>query len=72
MANGAAPGPSGLTSDHLLALTNDTDSFKYLSGLLTKIASGNLPNEAKQYLLASNLIALQKPNNSGIRPIAII
>ena len=39
--------------------------------LLKDIINGNLPDSARQLLLASQAIGLGKPDNNGIRPIAI-
>ena len=38
--------------------------------LLKDIINGNLPEPARQYLLASRLVGLNKPDG-GVRPIAI-
>ena len=39
--------------------------------LLRDIINGELPDDARQLLLASRLVALTKPNSDGYRPIAV-
>ena len=39
--------------------------------LLKDIINGNLPERARQLLLASRLVALTKPNDGKYRPIAV-
>ena len=72
IANGSAPGVSGWTGDMLKAIYPDRDCRKGLARLVCDIINGHLPEEAKQYLLPSHLVAVPKPNTvSSIRPISM-
>ena len=42
-----------------------------LIALFKDIVNGGLPDDARQLLLASRLVALAKPNSDGYRPIAV-
>jgi len=50
-------------------IARDPECIQLLAVLCTDIQNGNIPSEAKPYLLASTLTALPKPENS-LRPIA--
>ena len=65
---GAAPGPSGMTTElfPLLESTNDTQAFCQLGNLL---AQGEVPPEALSILRKGRMTALQKP--SGVRGIVV-
>ena len=66
---GAAPGPSGMTSDHLFPLLesdHDSDLFCQV-GLL---ATGNIPKEVLEGLRLGRLTALCKPDG-GVRGIVV-
>ena len=39
--------------------------------LLRDIVNGELPDDARQLLLTSRLVAMNKPNSDGYRPIAL-
>lgn len=69
-ANGSAPGLSGWTGDMLKVIYPDRDCRVGLAKLICDISNGDLPEEAKEYLLPSHLIALPKPTQS-IRPISM-
>jgi len=56
----------------LKAIYPDRDCRKGLARLVCDITNGHLPEEAKQYLLPSHLVAVPKPNTvSSIRPISM-
>jgi hypothetical protein len=67
---GSAPGISGWTGDMMVLLLTNKICRWGLAQLLTDIVNGRLPEEAKQYILPSHLIALPKDDNR-IRPISI-
>jgi hypothetical protein len=67
--NGAAPGPSGWTGHMLKCIAHDPECLQLLSTLVADIQNGNIPSEAKPYILASTLISIPKPD-ANIRPIA--
>jgi hypothetical protein len=69
-ANGSAPGLSGWTGDMLKVIYPDRDCRIGLAKLICDISNGDLPEEAKEYLLPSHLIAIPKPNKS-LRPISM-
>ena len=67
---GAAPGPSGMTTEHLFPLlesTNDTQPFCQLGNLL---AQGEVPPEALSIIRKGRMTALQKPSG-GVRGIVV-
>ena len=67
---GAAPGPSGMTSDHLfLVLESDVESdlFVQVSSLL---AVGNVPEEIIEAIRLGRMTALSKPDG-GVRGIVV-
>jgi len=68
--NGAASGPSGWGGNLLSTLVESDICRAGIIALLKDIINGNLPDSARQLLLASRAIGLGKPDN-GIRPIAI-
>ena len=68
----AAPGLSGWTESLLLPLLGHKDILDALTTLLQDIAAGNLPDQARQLLLASSLVPTKKgEDGSGVRPIAV-
>lgn len=71
MVNGSAPGPSGWTAEMVRVLTEDPDCLTGLAMLIQDITNGNLPDSIKPFLLASNLIGLDKNDGVSVRPIAI-
>jgi len=71
LANGSAPGPSGWTGEMGKVLARDDTCLKGLATLVNDIVNGNLPDKAKDYILASRLIALDKNQGNSLRPIAI-
>ena len=67
---GAAPGPSGMTSDHLFPLLesdHDSDLFCQVGSLL---ATGNVPTEVLEGFKLGRLTALRKPDG-GVRGIVV-
>jgi hypothetical protein len=68
--NGSSPGLSGWTPKLILATTIDETCLTGFAQIVNDIMNGRLPASAKEFLLACNLIAIEKPNN-GLRPIAI-
>ena len=68
--NGSASGPSGWGGNMLSMLVESDVCRAGIITLLKDIINGNLPDSARQLLLASRAIGLGKPDN-GIRPIAI-
>ena len=69
VANGSAPGPSGWTGEMMATISRNDECLAGIAALLNDIRNGNLSDEARPYLLAARLIAVDK--NPGIRPIAI-
>ena len=69
-ANGSAPGLSGWTGEMVRVLTDNEECLKGLAALISDITNGDLPAEAKPFILSSQLIATPKPSG-GLRPIAI-
>jgi hypothetical protein len=71
LANGSAPGASGWTGEMGKVLSRDDTCLKGLAVLINDIINGNLPDKAKDYLLASRLIAIDKDQGNSLRPIAV-
>jgi hypothetical protein len=69
--NGAAAGPSGWGGGLLAALVESDTCRLGIVALLKDILDGNIPDAARQYLLASRLVAITKPDSDGMRPIAV-
>ena len=68
--NGTAAGPSGWTGNMLSSLAQSDICRLGILALLRDIINGDVPDEARELLLASRLVALSKPNG-GCRPIAV-
>ena len=68
--NGSAPGPSGWTGNMISCLLSDHTCVLGLVRLISDIINGNFDDSARDYILASRLVALVKPSG-GIRPVAI-
>jgi hypothetical protein len=69
--NGAAAGPSGWGGGLLAALV-ESDICRFgIIALLKDILNGDIPDAARQYLLASRLVAITKPDSDSLRPIAV-
>ena len=69
--NGTAAGPSGWGGNMLAILVQSDICRLGVIALLADIINGQLPDDARQLLLASRLVALSKPNSEGHRPIAV-
>ena len=69
--NGTSPGPSGWGGNMLSILVQSDICRLGVIALLRDIVNGELPDDARQLLLASRLVALTKPNSDGYRPIAV-
>ena len=69
--NGTAAGPSGWGGNMLAILAQSDICRLGVMALLRDIIDGELPDDARQLLLASRLVALSKPNSDGYRPIAV-
>ena len=67
--NGASSGPSGWGGNMLSSLSESSICRAGICALLKDIINGSLPEEARQYLLASRLV-IDKPTG-GIHPIAV-
>jgi hypothetical protein len=67
--NGACSGPSGWGGNLLSSLVESPICRSGVIALLKDIINGTMSEEARQYLCASRLFGLAKPDN-GIRPIA--
>ena len=68
--NGAASGPSGWGGNLLSSLAESDICRAGVVCLLKDILNDNLPIEARQYLLASRLVALNKPTPIEATPPA--
>ena len=68
--NGTAAGPSGWTGNMLSSLAQSDICRLGILALLRDVINGELPEEARDMLLASRLVALSKPTG-GCRPIAV-
>ena len=69
--NGTSAGPSGWGGNMLAILVQSDICRLGVIALLRDIINGDLPDDARQLLLASRLVALTKPNSDGYRPIAV-
>ena len=69
--NGSASGPSGWGGNMLSSLTQSALCRMGIIALLKDIVNNNLPERARQLLLASRLVALVKPGGGKLRPIAV-
>lgn len=67
---GSAAGPSGWKYDFIKAAAGTEGVLESLAVLLSAIAAGDLPEEAKSLLLSVKLVPLQK-QGGGIRPIGV-
>ena len=68
--NGTSSGPSGWGGNLLSSLVESDICRAGIVALLKDIINGNIPDEARQYLVASRLVGLNKPGGD-VRPIAI-
>ena len=68
--NGSASGPSGWGGNMVSSLAESDVCRAGIIALLKDIVNGNLPERARQLLLACRAVALNKPTG-GYRPIAV-
>ena len=59
---GAAPGPSGYTSEVLRLVLDDEGTTNQFVAVATRIANADLPPQISQALGLGRIVALQKPN----------
>ena len=59
---GAAPGPSGYTSEVLRLVLDDEGTTSQFVAVATRIANAELPPQISQALGLGRMVALQKPN----------
>ena len=59
---GAAPGPSGLTSDSLRLMLDDEEATQRLTGVAQLLAQARVPEAIAPSLGLGRVVALQKPN----------
>ncbi|KAJ9449270.1 hypothetical protein DIPPA_20933 [Diplonema papillatum] len=70
LPRGTAPGPSGLSAQHLLDLVSPGSPIRApLVAVIARIATGSLPDEARPHGFGARLVALEK-KDGGLRPIA--
>ena len=65
---GAAPGPSGMTANHLRILLDDDNMLRLLFKAALQISHGNIPNGTRSGIRTGRLTALQK-DDGGVRGI---
>lgn len=70
MAKVSAPGLDGWTRELLLPLVDDPKCLPGLALLIEDLVNGAVSTWTREVLAASPLIALEKPDNGGLRPIA--
>ena len=73
IANGSAPGPSGITGEHVKILCSDSEGIcrKMIKCIMIGIINNDLDARTREILLASVLVAAPKPATGDPRPIAI-
>ena len=59
---GAAPGPTGLTSETLRLILDDEQTTESFIGVATKVTQAQLPAAISQAIGLGRMVALQKPN----------
>ena len=67
---GAAPGPSGMTADHLRPLVEHSGGARALSHGASLMAQARIPEEIMSAIRCGRMIALQKPDG-GVRGIVV-
>jgi len=67
----AAPGTTGWTADHVLAMWGDERGQRGVCRLITDILNGDLTDHELELINASRLHAIPKPSGKGVRPIAV-
>lgn len=70
--NGSAPGPSGWSGHMLYVLMEDEKCFDGIKCLTSDLVNGFTQHtDMHMSLMSALLIAVEKPNGNGIRPIAM-
>ena len=67
---GAAPGPSGMTSDHLFPVLESLAVSELLVQVASHLAVGRVPEEIIEVIRLGRLTALSKPDG-GVRGIVV-
>ena len=67
--HGAAPGPSGMTVDHLFPILESEPDSELLVQVVSKLACGDVPEEVIDGIRLWRLTALNKPG--GVREIVV-
>jgi hypothetical protein len=67
----AAPGTSGWTAEHVLAMWGDERAQRGVCRLVTDILNGNLTDQELLLVNAARLHAIPKSGGKGVRPIAV-
>ena len=67
---GAAPGPSGVTSDHLYPVLESEAASELLTQVASLFAVGQVPHHILEAIRLGRLTALQKPDG-GVRGIVV-
>ncbi len=65
---GAAPGPSGVTADHLKVLLDDSEASDMFCDICQELLDADAPDAAVEAMRLGRLTALRKPNG-GVRGI---
>ena len=68
---GSSPGPSGLRVEHLLTFLSRKNLDSMLHAVALRFAKADIPAVARPFIYGALLTPLSKPNNGGIRPIAV-
>ena len=71
LANGSAPGPSGLTGEHLLLVAKHDTNLRVLARMVSYLRNGEPADELRTYILACRLLLVAKPESSSVRPVAV-
>ncbi|CAI5987433.1 unnamed protein product [Closterium sp. NIES-64] len=70
-ARASAAGPSGWVTEHLRdTFLTEPSCLPHLLEVFNQWVAGQVPERARPWLAASNLVGLSKPNG-GVRPVAI-
>ena len=67
---GSAPGPSGMTSEHLKPLLESVECSRLLGEVGTQFARGEMPEEILRGIKMGRMTALQK-HDGGVRGIVV-
>jgi hypothetical protein len=72
IAKAQGAGPSQMAGEHILPLFKDAACAEGLACIVSDITNNDLGEHARQLILQSILIALQKPDTDTPRPITIV